>query len=331
MPRRFVQAVARGLEALGPPPRLLVAVSGGADSVALLQALSEATGRRALSQTSLFVGHVDHRLRPDSHRDAGLVEALARRLCVPFGLETIDLTDRTNLEEQAREARYAALVRMAANHGCEAVVTAHTATDQAETLLWRLARGAGARGLSAMATQRPLGPVRLLRPMLGLTREQTRSFCRESDLPFIDDPTNLDDRPRARLRAEVLPVLERLVPGGVRHVAEAAARLRADDALLESLVPPLGARPSLEELRSLPAPLRGRALARWAAAFTGSRRRLGAVHLDLLDRLVQTGRGEVELPAKDGTRCVGLAREGRLVFDERPRERPFTRRTPERD
>jgi tRNA(Ile)-lysidine synthase len=324
MPRRFVQAVARGLEALGPPKKLLVAVSGGADSVALLQALLEARGRRALLGTEFVVGHVDHRLRPDSALDAGLVEAHARRLELPFASEALSLSDSRNLEEQAREARYAALVRLASAHECEAVATAHTATDQAETLLWRLTRGTGTRGLGAMAPVRSLGSLRLLRPMLALTRDETRAFCRIRGLAFTDDPTNEDERPRARLRAEVLPVLERLVPGGVRHVAEAASRLRADDELLESLVPTLGVHPRLKELRTLPSPLRTRALVRWAAAATGSRRRLGAVHLEALERLVETGRGEVELPADPGARLVAVVREDRLDFEVRPRERPLT-------
>jgi tRNA(Ile)-lysidine synthase len=324
MPRRFVASAARGLEALGPPSGLLVAVSGGADSVALVQALSEARARRALAQLRLVVGHIDHRLRQDSGRDTELVAAHAARLGLTFAAASLDLSGRANLEERAREERYAALVRLATLHRCAAVATAHTATDQAETLLWRLVRGAGARGLAAMAPERPLGPIRLLRPLLAVTREETRRFCQQRALAFHDDPTNQDGRPRARLRAEVLPVLERLVPGAVRHLAATADRLRSDDALLESLVDAPGDRPDVERLRALPPPLRTRALARWAASVTGSRRRLSARHLEALDRLVATERGEVELPATTENACMAVVRTGLLDFDVRPRGRTAT-------
>jgi tRNA(Ile)-lysidine synthase len=319
MPPRFVQQVARGLEALGQPKALLLAVSGGADSVAMLHALSDAGGRRALSGVRLVVGHVDHRLRAESAQDAALVEAHAARLGLPFTLERLDFSELSNLEERAREARYAALIRMTLAHGCEALATAHTATDQAETLLWRLTRGAGARGLSGMAPERPLEAVRLLRPLLAVTRDETRAFCQERGLAFHDDPTNEDDRPRARLRAEVLPVLERLVPGAVRHLAEAAARLRADDAHLESLRPEAEEQPSLGSLRALAEPLRARSLADWAARATGSRRRLSATHVEALGRLVVSGRGEVELPASAVERRVALVRDGCLAVEVRSR------------
>src|SRR5690606_3341512 len=113
---------------------------------------------------------------------------------------------------------------------CRAVLTAHTATDQAETVLMRLVRGAGGRGLGGMAPERPLGGVRLLRPLLGVTRTDTRRWCRHQGLPFRDDPTNLEPRPRVRVRTEVLPVLESLAPGAVLRIAAAALRLQADEA-----------------------------------------------------------------------------------------------------
>ena len=149
MAHEFVQQVARSLEALNPPSTLLVAVSGGADSVALLQAIHLARGRKALRHVGLVVGHVDHQLRPDSGLDAELVERHAHRLGLPFVKERLELGSRTNLEERARDARYAALVRLARSRGGEAIVTGHSLTDQAETLLGRLSRGSGARGLAA--------------------------------------------------------------------------------------------------------------------------------------------------------------------------------------
>lgn len=315
MSDRFVADLARTFAALSPGGRCLLAVSGGADSMALLHALAAARQRRDLRRVSLVVGHVDHRLRPDSGEDARFVREAAERLGVPFFLATVRVGRAGGLEEAAREARYEALERLAVESGAESVAAAHTATDQAETLLWRLVRGSGARGLGGMAPERPLGAVRLLRPMLGFSREAVRAFCERRQVPFRDDPTNVDDRPRARLRSEVLPVLERLAPGAVERIAAAAGRLREDEAVLEALAAPPDDR--IESFARLPTALRRRALSGWAERVTGSRRRLGAPHLEALDALVCTGRGEVELPSTRTVRRVAMVEDGELRLSER--------------
>lgn len=320
----FASAVARAFAALTPPSRVLVAVSGGADSVALLEALHRGLRRRALAPVALVVGHVDHRLRADSAVDARLVARHADRLGLAYAEAALALGDRRNLEERAREARYAALQALAAAHGCEAIATAHTATDQAETLLWRLARGAGGRGLGGMAPRRRLGGLLLVRPMLALTREDARAFCGRAGLAFVDDPTNVDERPRARLRAEVLPVLERLVPGAVRHLAAATARLREDESVLAGLAEPPARAADLAVLAALPPAVRRRALAAWVEHATGSRRRLTSRHLEALEQLVLSRRGEVELPASAMTRCVAVLSGSHLSLDVRPRAGPVT-------
>lgn len=339
----FVQQVARALEALEPPGRLLLAVSGGADSVALLHAVVEARRRRALRGRELVVGHVDHGLRPDSARDAALVCQHAETLGIPVRVERVTIVDAPGgLEEAARTARYAALVRMARESSCDAVLTGHTATDQAETVLWRLARGAGARGLGAMRARRELDGLWLLRPLLGTLREETREFCGRHGLTFHDDPTNLDERPRARIRAEVLPVLERLSPGATLRIAHTADRLRADDAFLETLAASLSEDTEglAAPLAAAPEPVRRRALVRWYAAHAGTRRRLTARHLAQLESLVSTERGAVELPADSSERRLAVVRNGRLRFESRQREStppdpkatpPDPRATPESD
>lgn len=319
----FVQQVARALESLNPPMRLLLAVSGGADSVALLHAVALALRRRALRGRELVVGHVDHGLRPDSASDAELACLHARQLGVPHLVERVAI-GRTpgGLEEAARTARYAALVRMARKTSCEAVLTGHTATDQAETVLWRLARGAGARGLGAMRSRRELDDgLWLLRPLLDVSRAETRAFCERHRLAFHDDVTNVDERPRARIRAEVLPVLERLSPGATLRIAHAAERLRADDTVLESLAASLTehAEGAVASLAAAPEPIRRRALVRWYAHHAGTRRRLAASHLAQLDQLLSTRRGEVELPSSLEERRVAVVAGGRLRFDRRSR------------
>lgn len=314
----FASAVARGLEALAPPEAVLLAVSGGGDSVALLHAIDLARGRKALRAIRCVVGHVDHRLRPDSQADAQLARAHAERLGLEFAVREVELTGPGNLEEHAREARYRALVAMARASGCGAIVTAHTADDQAETLLWRLVRGAGAKGLGGMPRRRDLGGITLLRPMLETTRREAREFCARRSLEFRDDPTNENERPRARIRAEILPVLERLVPGASRQLAAAAERLQADDRLLQFLSGPVEPAPAVARLAALAPALRTRALAAWVELRNGSRRRLSHRHLAALERLVVSGEGEVELPSDAVTRCVAVVAEGRLQMVERP-------------
>jgi hypothetical protein len=124
---------------------------------------------------------------------------------------------------------------------------------------------------------------------------------------FHDDPTNLDARPRARIRAEILPVLERLVPGAARHIARTAESLRDDDESLERLA----------TLGSPEGPLRRRAVLQVVERALGTRRRLSASHVEALDRLARTGRGEVELPASALTRRVARVVEGALTVETR--------------
>jgi tRNA(Ile)-lysidine synthase len=307
---------------LDPPASLLLAVSGGADSVALLDALASGRGRRDLKCLRFVVGHFDHGLRSESPLDAQLVAALAQER----GLAFVQRATRVNaprgcsLEHAARDLRYEALTSMADEAGCSAVVTAHTATDQAETVLWRLVRGAGAKGLGAMRPKRPLGHLQLLRPLLAVSREETRAYCQRRNLKFHDDPSNEDERPRARLRGEVLPVLERLVPGAVFRLAETAERLREDDDYLDGAAKLT----ATEEIRadaaaSLPKPLLRRVLARWVGQKLGTRQRVASAHIGALERLLTTGRGEVELPASVLTRRVAFLEGGVLVLGERPR------------
>jgi tRNA(Ile)-lysidine synthase len=223
------------------------------------------------------------------------------------------------MEEAARNARYQALREMAAESNADGVVTAHTATDQAETLLWRLVRGSGRRGAGGMRPRSVSHGVLLLRPLMGVTREETRAYCARRDIAFHDDPSNTDHRPRARLRAEVLPVFERLLPGATVRLASAAARFQVEDDWLEKEVGRRAPDPSdATRLARLPPPLRRRALAQWAAERLATRRRLSSTHIHLLERLVRKGSGEVELPAEPGRRSVAVLREGRLELERRP-------------
>ena len=206
---------------------LTVACSGGADSVALVRALAELQGRRGFG-FGLRVSHVDHKLRPGSDADAAWVVRLAASLRLESDTTEIRCAGPGNLEERARVRRYAALARAAAAAGAAVVLTAHTADDQLETLLMRLVRGAGPRGMAGMPAERELeGGVRLVRPLLGVKRATLRAFLAERGQGFVHDPSNDDvTRLRAGLRRDVLPTLHGLHPGVGLHAAAFAEDLR---------------------------------------------------------------------------------------------------------
>lgn len=221
MPRhhRFVKAVADSLRhrcQVAAGERVLAAVSGGADSVALLRALAAlAPGSRW--RLTLSVGHVQHHLRPpeQAERDAAFVETLARELDLPFLRADLEpFGNQGNMESWARRARYEALATMADTVGAGVVAVAHHADDQLETLLMRLLRGASVQGLACMSWRRrltPGSPVTLVRPMLAVDRAAVHAFLRDLDQHWCEDHTNADvNRMRSRLRQQVLPVLHSL-------------------------------------------------------------------------------------------------------------------------
>ena len=213
---------------------LVVAVSGGPDSTALLLALTELQSALGLR---LHVAHLDHGLRPDSGDDAAFVRELARGLGHPCTVERADVAAyrrerRLSPEAAAREVRYAFLARVVREAGADAVAVAHTLDDQAETVLLHVVRGgglAGLRGMSARSTYRgPGGPVALVRPLLDAGRAETEAFCRARGVEPRRDPTNLlTTIPRNRLRLNVLPQLAQINP----QVGAALARLARSAAL----------------------------------------------------------------------------------------------------
>jgi tRNA(Ile)-lysidine synthase len=220
--------------------KVLVAVSGGPDSVALLRAMVLLAGRRDW-KLQLAVGHVQHHLREDAEVDAEFVGELAKRWDLPSLRADIYPGKKSgNVEGNARRMRYAALAEMAASFGAEFVATAHHADDQLETLLMRMMRGASVRGLSGMAWRRRLhaeGPVMLIRPMLGVEHAVVLDFLESLKQAWRKDHTNESGRRlRSALRGRVVPVLRELrgdVAGQAMHVGE---HLRQVATLLEEAV-----------------------------------------------------------------------------------------------
>jgi tRNA(Ile)-lysidine synthetase-like protein len=252
----FVASLARHLTrqcAVSEGDRLMVAVSGGADSVALLRGLAALAPRRKW-QLTLAVGHVQHHRRASAETDAQFVETLAQALGLPF--YRVDLAEPAqapaNAEAAMRRQRYAALAQLAEAFDAPNIATAHQADDQLETLLMRLMRGSSVRGLGGIRWRRrlaptaeagqptgaahtrraPAGPM-LIRPMLGSTRAQGRQFLEAIDQSWREDPTNADlTRWRARLRHEVLPVLRALQPDVPHKAVQLSGHFRALHRLL---------------------------------------------------------------------------------------------------
>lgn len=207
----FVKGLSQSLRTscgVQPGWRLVVAVSGGADSVALLHAVAAISVRKEC-RFDPHIAHVQHHLRPEAEREATFVEQLAASLKLPFHRRDITPADATgNLEANARHQRYAALLEVAREVDAEAVVTAHHADDQLETILMRLIRGSSLRGLSGMSVRRRFAERWLLRPMLAVDHAAAVSFLRDIGQSWCEDASNaVLNRQRNRLRAEVLPVL----------------------------------------------------------------------------------------------------------------------------
>lgn len=222
---------------IAPGDRIVVAVSGGGDSVALLLLMMEL---REILGITLSVAHFNHQLRTtEAGEDERFVRALAGKFGLPCIARSEDLaawarSARTNLEAEARDRRYAFLRGIVSQGWATRIATGHTADDQAETVLARLARGTGLTGLRAIHPV--LGPV--VRPLIEIRRTVLREYLSSRNQPWREDSTNQDtSRLRARIRHRLLPALEaELGPGGVHNLGRLADLARNDDALIDELV-----------------------------------------------------------------------------------------------
>lgn len=212
--------------------RLLLAVSGGQDSLCLARLLLDLQPKWGWE---ISIAHCDHRWSTDIGL-ADHVRQVVERWRVPFFLETAPPGPET--EARAREWRYGVLTAIAARSGVSRIVTGHTQSDRAETFLYHLARGAGTEGLSSLTWQRPLGSsLFLVRPLLNVSRSETLAFCRARELPIWDDRANEDLRyARNRVRLELLPYLQdHLNPQIEKHLARTAEILEGENEYLETI------------------------------------------------------------------------------------------------
>lgn len=289
-----LDAVTAALGSLSAGGRVGVALSGGLDSLVLADAACCALGAKAV-----IALHVDHGLSPASAQVAREVGQWAARRELAYRSVRVEVPRRGSLEQAARVVRYRALEALAAEHGLLAVATAHTARDQAETVLLRILRGTGVAGLAAIAVRRGLW----VRPLLPLPRSELETYARERGLVAWEDPMNAELRfARVRVRQQLLPALAAENPAIERALCRLAEQAAEWTAELDELARPLAERLCVSELaRSGPA-VRKRALA-LALAERGVS--FEAVHLEAVAALIQRapgGTAHVSVPGAEVVR-----------------------------
>ena len=310
-------AVRPFLENLTAGDCALVAVSGGADSLALAYALFKEAPDLAIT---LIAVTVDHQLQSGSADQAVKVQNELKAMGYQeVVIEKVNVKEKSGLEADARTARYAALDAVAHAYGATQIFLGHTRDDQAETVLLGLARGSGTRSLSGMAVVNG----KYARPFLQITREQTVKACQEAKLNPWNDPHNENAKfSRVRVRNSVLPVMESEIgPGIAAALARSAAILRDDADALDEMAQAVISRVDLKDLdcaalAELPRAIRSRILRAAIYAAGAPSGSLSADHLSAVESLVTSwhGQGEVSLPG--GVKVARIS--GRLSLLARP-------------
>ncbi len=206
-----------------PKLSVLVGLSGGADSVALLHFIKQISVKKHFD---VYACHVHHGLRAAADKDAAFAKQTAGKLGVPFILKKVNvkaLAKKENLstEHAARKARYAALAETAKKCGCKKIALAHHADDHVETVLLNILRGTKAKGLLGIPVTRKLGSLEVIRPFLCITRKEVTEYIKVNNLTFIDDETNFEDiYTRNWVRSALLPLLESKQPQIRKHLVE---------------------------------------------------------------------------------------------------------------
>jgi tRNA(Ile)-lysidine synthase len=261
----FLEQLSAALAAWPSRKKYLVAVSAGRDSMALL------FGLHFLGYRNLVVCHLNHRLRGAAAKaDSRLASTAARRLRLRFELGEANvrqhaLKEKLSLETAARELRYAFFRSCARDHRCKRIFLGHHADDQIETCLFNFLRGSGAAGLGGMKPLADVHGLEILRPMLGIVREEITAFVTEKRIPYRDDRSNADvSHTRNVLRNRVIPEIKRAFgPSFVPAILRAAEILREEESWMASHVPEVDDVLLCATLKGMPIALRRRLVLRW--------------------------------------------------------------------
>lgn len=303
-------AVRAQLEKFSAGDLVVVAVSGGADSLALAAATQVESEKLALKLKAIVI---DHQLQPGSDKVAKNVIMQLNQLKIDTVIMKVDVEVKDGLEASARRARYEALSNFARLNSAVAVFLGHTKDDQAETVLLGLARGSGARSLSGMAQLSGI----YIRPFLEITREQTMAACKELNLEPWQDPHNEDQNfLRVRARKNVLPVMERELGPGIKEALVRSAQLLRDDAdALDQLADSFWAGDKsleIESLAKLPKAVRTRVLR--LALFESGVTQLSAEQVGQVEALISNWRGQGEVSLPSGVKVSRIS--GRLTLSK---------------
>ncbi len=278
--------------------KIILGVSGGPDSMALLQALWEI---RQEWRLGLIVAYLDHGLRPEASAEQALVGERAAALGLPFvsgkgNVEALRTERHLPLQEAAREIRYRFFLRKASDLSAEKIALGHTADDQAESVLMRLLRGSGTRGLAGIPPKRE---ERIIRPLIEVWRQEVEGFLRERNIPFREDASNRSFHfLRNRIRHDLMPSLEKYNPQIKQILCQMAVRFRQEEDYWQDLAREklflLGRNQSsgsmsldIPRLGALPVPLRLRVIRQTLETVLGHLRGFGFVHYQAVENLWQ--------------------------------------------
>ena len=293
--------------------RVIVAVSGGPDSTALLLLLN---GLKRDYNLKLFVAHLDHKLRPASHtkKDYEYVKALSRRIGVPLISESADVSSYAkksglSIEEAARDKRYEFLLRAAKDTGAKKIAMGHTLDDQAETVLMRLIRGSGLGGLRGIPPMRPLGDTVIIRPLIKTWRREVEAYLKGMGVKARQDATNLMPKfLRNRIRHELIGLLEKYNPNIKEVLARSAQNFSYDYEIISDIIDREFERcvkaridsvaVNLSRLKGKPAGIRRGILRKAIEISKGDLRGIDYSHIEDMEGLIKIDKGAVDLPGK---------------------------------
>lgn len=288
---------------------LVVAVSGGPDSMCLLDTLNQLSDDLGIR---LVVAHYDHGLREmEDEEETRLVREIAASLDLPFETEKADCLDKdeSSVEERARDARYGFLERVLKRHQAQKIATGHNLDDQAETVLMRLLRGSGPPGLAGIP---PVRENRIIRPLVEIRREDIVSYLKVRGLPYAIDSSNTDTRYlRNRIRLELLPLMQEYQPQLVEHLGRLSVILRGEDSYMEEQAAGwIGRRAEelmdgdvavpLKAFASLPCPLRNRIARQLVRKVGNGLRRIDNDHIRAIESLVNSSSPHAGIDLPDG-------------------------------